>query len=299
MEIPEDEQGKKGDPIFIGVISQRDLYRYVSPYWGTLAEREEDANALRRRLADVVTRKPKSAPPDMPVEQVLGLMADLRIDIVPIVAFNRLVGLITAGDIVKAVAIMGRLKQFREARKDTGARRVRLIDMLGDTDNASKPSFSSAVQSVQDIMAEQVINLSPKDPLKKALEVMQKGKFRHVPVLEEGGRLVGLVSDRDVLLRLPPPTPEQLKKKSEEFRDRLFAVDENDPSLRTPLEEVMKMKVVSISPGATLFEAANLLQAHRIGCLPVLDEKGMLQGMLTTRDLIRWLRTAYRMMDKG
>jgi CBS domain-containing protein len=297
MEIPEDDQGQKGRPIFIGVISQRDLFRYVSPYWGTVAQREEDTAALSRRLSDIVARNPASAPPETPIEEILGLMTEKRIDVVPILAGAELAGLVTAGDIVKAVVIMGKLKQLQKGV--TAGRKVRLMDMLGDTGTSAKPSFLLAVHTVKDVMTEQVVHLGPKDTVKKAMETMREGKFRHVPILDEAGHVAGIVSDRDILLHLPPPTSEQMLKKNVEFRNRLFAVDETHPSLATPLEEVMKKKVVSIASRATIFEAANLLRKHQIDCLPVSDDKGRFVGLLTTRDLVRWLRTAYRMTEKS
>ena len=129
-------------------------------------------------------------------------------------------------------------------------------------------------RKVAEIMQTEVATLAPGEGLDLADDVMRLGRVRHMPVLD-GGRLVGLVSSRDLLAAS--------LTKSLEF----------DPSARRAfmrsieVSEVMSRTLVTVGPEATLREAAVLLLENRIGCLPVVDEGATLLGLITETDLLK------------
>jgi CBS domain-containing protein len=103
---------------------------------------------------------------------------------------------------------------------------------------------------------------------------MRLGRVRHIPVLE-GERVVGVVTQRDLLAA---SLSKALAFDPQQRRTFMRSVD---------VGEVMSREVVTVAPGASLGEAAALLLARRIGCLPVVKPDGTLVGLVTETDLLR------------
>jgi IMP dehydrogenase len=103
------------------------------------------------------------------------------------------------------------------------------------------------------------ITIGPKKPIREALAMMAKYKISGVPVTGEDGRVVGILTNRDV--------------RFEKNLDRL-------------VEELMtRDKLVTVPPGTTLDQAVELLQRHKIEKLLVVDERGLLRGLITVKDI--------------
>ena len=113
----------------------------------------------------------------------------------------------------------------------------------------------------------------PDMPLRQAVALMRDRKIRHLPVVEEGGRLVGMLTDRDV--RHAAFVPALADHLSWELR-RL-------KSLR--VRDVMTWSVVTTHPEATLAQAGMTMFQRRIGSLPVVHD-GRLVGILTETDVL-------------
>jgi acetoin utilization protein AcuB len=104
-----------------------------------------------------------------------------------------------------------------------------------------------------------------------AWALMKVRRLRHLPVVDDRGRLVGIVSDRD--LTQVPFAPTRAGQ----------AVP-----IGMPVERIMTAAVVSVRPDDDVGEAARLMWEHKIGALPVV-EKGRLVGILSEIDLMRML----------
>ena len=121
---------------------------------------------------------------------------------------------------------------------------------------------------VKDSMTREVVTLSPQDTAKAALALCRERRIRHLPVLE-GGKLVGIASDRD--LRSSTPAL-------------------GDPARAAALAEilvgdVMARDVVTAVSDDPIEQAANTMRERRIGCLPVV-EGGELVGIITASDVM-------------
>jgi acetoin utilization protein AcuB len=112
-----------------------------------------------------------------------------------------------------------------------------------------------------------------------ALELMERERIRHVPVVDGRGRLAGIVSDRDVKRALPPP--ESGPEASARFA-------------RKPVSAIMTRRVFRLDPDATIREAAELICQEKISALPVCDGERLI-GIVTTDDLL-W---AYVEIERG
>jgi acetoin utilization protein AcuB len=109
-------------------------------------------------------------------------------------------------------------------------------------------------------MTKDPVVVESKDTLAAVRQMMDKGSFHRVPVVD-GGKLVGIVSDRDL-------------------RQHTGAL------ARVKVNGAMTTSVVSVTPTTMLEEAANLLVKHKFGGLPVVD-RGKPVGIITATDLLR------------
>jgi CBS domain-containing protein len=128
---------------------------------------------------------------------------------------------------------------------------------------------------VREIMMGNPVTLKPADTLDLANDIISLGRIRHIPVVEDG-RLVGLLSERD-LIGAAATQIFGLKQK------RKLAL------LKTVLiKDVMKKKAITTNPDTPIKDAAHLMADKKIGCVPVI-ESGTLVGLLTTTDILRYV----------
>ena len=126
---------------------------------------------------------------------------------------------------------------------------------------------------VRELMTGALITVSPETPVFEARERMLKERIRHLIVLEHG-RLVGLVTDRDIRLRLPSKAAS-------------LSLSEVDYLLaRLTVEDVMSRPVTTVGPDPRAHEAARIMLEHKIGALPVVDGERLI-GIITKTDLLR------------
>lgn len=126
---------------------------------------------------------------------------------------------------------------------------------------------------VREWMSASPITVPPSLSVPEARELMQRRLIRHLPVVE-GERLIGIVTDWDIRLSLPPSM------------GPLTVWEINTRLARLTVGEVMTREVLTIAPDRPLEEAARVMLEHRIGALPVV-EQGRLLGILTETDLLR------------
>ncbi len=127
---------------------------------------------------------------------------------------------------------------------------------------------------VRSRMTPNVYTASPDTTIAEALNITRSHNIRHLPVLQ-GGRLVGLVTDRDLRLAMPPIWADQRDELQRALHSRTVG-------------EVMVKQIITATPTTPVEEAARLLYENRIGCLPVMDGDE-LAGILTETDLLRAL----------
>lgn len=113
---------------------------------------------------------------------------------------------------------------------------------------------------IVNLMTANPIVINADDTLANAKAVMDDGRFRRLPVVEDG-KLVGIVTERDV------------REHAGYFRS-------------TRVNAAMRAPVISLTPYATVEDAARLMLKHKIGGLPIVDE-GKLVGIVTTSDLLK------------
>jgi len=291
-----DTATEEGKQYFVGIVSQRDVFRQISPYLGKVGEEDSDLKALKQLLGKIVTRKPKSVSPETPIQDMITIMFHDRIDSLPVLRDKDLMGIVTATDVLKLFVRLDAIGRLSREKAETEQSR-QFVDLLsGDSDHAVL-ALSSVLRTVKDIMTEQVVCLEEQDKLAKGIEVMQMGKFRHVPVVDKQKRLVGVICDQDVLLLLPFRTG-QRRPQTEIFRAELFDVDPNEPVIKQPINRIMKRDVVHVHPNCSFHDAVKMLYEKKVSCLPVTDDEKKLLGIVTVTDVMRGLLAAYALFEK-
>jgi CBS domain-containing membrane protein len=128
---------------------------------------------------------------------------------------------------------------------------------------------------VANIMSKPVVTLQADHGIGLAEGVMRFEHIRHLPVVDEEGRLVGVITHRDLMKALAY----QLAK----------PVDvEAGIGLTVQVRDVMQRSVWSVSPHTPVLEAARVLRDHKIGCLPVLENERVV-GIVTAVDFLSLL----------
>ena len=118
---------------------------------------------------------------------------------------------------------------------------------------------------VSELMTDNVISISPDEPASLAARLLFRHNIGSVPVCTEDGRLKGIVTDRDIVLRC--------------------IAAENDPET-TPVREIMSRGLITVSPTDDVREAARQMAQSQVRRLPVVDS-GKLVGMLALGDMAK------------
>ncbi|MCU0303279.1 MAG: CBS domain-containing protein [Thermoanaerobaculales bacterium] len=131
-----------------------------------------------------------------------------------------------------------------------------------------------ARMKVAEIMSTEVITLIEDETLAHAKSCMDRGRVRHLPVVQDG-RLVGLVTHRDLLAA------------SFSIFAEVGSTEQRRIFTRIPVAEAMHRDVVTIDPETSVADAARILLDNKYGCLPVVDGNGVLVGIVTEADFLR------------
>lgn len=148
----------------------------------------------------------------------------------------------------------------------------------------------SADLPVTNIMTTDVVTVDRATAVTTVARLMVEHAISGIPVVEDG-RVVGIVTERDIVAQeMEVDAPAYGT-----FLDAVFKFpwDKSDDELRhilaTTAGELMSTDVVSISPAATIREAAGLMYKRRLNPLPVVDQQGRLVGIVSRSDIVRLL----------
>jgi CBS domain-containing protein len=120
-------------------------------------------------------------------------------------------------------------------------------------------------KSIQDVMTSQPTTVEPGTSIVEAARIMRREDTGIVPVVE-GEKLVGTLTDRDIVVRL---------------------VAEGRDAQSSTVKEVASTELVTIDPQQELDEALRLMASHQVRRLPVVEEDGRLVGIVSQADVAR------------
>jgi CBS domain-containing protein len=182
------------------------------------------------KLRDVMTPNPHTLGPNATVQEAARLMRDEDTGVVPLVENGRPVGLVTDRDIV--------------------------VRAVADGTSFDRP--------VRELATDDLVTAEPEMSTRDAAELMGQHQVRRLLVCE-GERLVGVLTDRDIVIRV---------------------IAENKDPQSTTVGEVASQDIVTIDPQQNLDEALRLMAQHQVRRLPVVEEDGRLVGIVTVYDFL-------------
>ena len=128
---------------------------------------------------------------------------------------------------------------------------------------------------VSERMATDLITIGPESTIAAAKDEMSKNSIRHLPVIDDEGLLIGIVTDRDMRDAMPSSL---LKKK--DYEETLAKI------MNYLVSDIMTKNPLTIYGYFTIQDTLLVIQKKKVGALPVVDEQGYLKGLLSTRDLL-------------
>jgi acetoin utilization protein AcuB len=140
---------------------------------------------------------------------------------------------------------------------------------------------------VRDRMSSPAVTITPGTSLQAALNLMNEHRFRRLPVVDEKGRLVGIVSERDLLYASPPPAT------------LLSGLALNHLLAEFRVDEIMTRNVLTATLDTFVEDAARLMVDNKVGGLPVVDEDNCVVGVITETDVFRAFIELYRAGHAG
>jgi len=226
------------DGLLAGIVSDRDL----------LAHKVRRGQGASSDLVGTMMSRPVIiGHPNMDLAQGTKLVLERRVGCLPILDGRALVGIVTRTDLLRAS------QPPEEAASGPHENQRRLAE----------------------IMRLRPVTAAAEDHLLDAVARMESHGIRHLPVVDGDGRLVGMLSDRDVRAAIG---------------NVLRPLNQRDAVVRietTKVGDVMSRKPLTISEDATLGAAAASLADHRVGALAVVDEGMALRGIVSYVDLLR------------
>jgi CBS domain-containing protein len=193
-----------------------------------MSEQKFTENA-RRRCREIMTSSVKTANREMSLAEVARLMRDGDMGALPVTEGERLVGIVTDRDIV-----------------------VRAI--------ADGKDYSTAIG---DVMTTEIYSVKPDDFVFEAIRLMGDKQVRRVPIINDAGTLVGIVTDRDIVVR---------------------AIAEGK-SADTQIGDVMTSEIFSVKEDDFVFEAIRLMGDKQVRRVPIINERSELVGIIAMADV--------------
>lgn len=224
----------------VGMLSERDI----------LAQRSPGSPRLVGQVADAMTPDPQTITPQADVEDAAASLAIHKHGSLPVADGDRLVGMITTTDLLAEMAQIP-----LEEPTPTGA----LLE-----------------RTVESIMTSQVAAMFEDDSVVDAAARMRRYGIRHLPVVDGLRRVVGILSERDLLA-----TAGNLRDLVDEPQVHATATRVQDVMVRDPR---------TVRRDDTVADVVGVLAQERFGALPVVDEEDVLQGMVSYLDVLLSLR---------
>ena len=129
---------------------------------------------------------------------------------------------------------------------------------------------------VADVMTGKVVTLSPHHSFNDVANLMNDRYFRHCVVIDQGGLVVGVISDRDILR----------------------ALARNPNSRSKSLDQIMTKNPITVKRNTAIIDAVGKMLAKRINCLPVIDDDGRVCGIVTSTDLLKSYQQLLELVQK-
>ncbi|MER7463208.1 CBS domain-containing protein [Streptomyces sp. NPDC097981] len=141
--------------------------------------------------------------------------------------------------------------------------------------------MTSTPYTVNDVMTKRVIAVEPAATFKEVVTALERWKVTALPVIEGEGRVVGVVSEADLLPK------EEFHAHRPGLIEQMRHLGETAKAESTRAEDLMTTPAVTVRPDTTLPQAARIMADRHIKRLPVVDGDGTLKGIVSRTDLLK------------
>jgi CBS domain-containing protein len=228
------------DGRLVGILSERDLLEYRANLG--LSERWQDIG-----VSGVMTRSPRTTAPDDSVTEVAGRLAMTKIGALPVVERGFVLGIVTVTDVLAA--------EVQEAMAPSRRR----------------PATAS------DVMTPGPFTGRPGESLLDAAKRMSMHGIRHLPIVDDDGHVIGILSERDLSAAVGDPS-------------RFVLADEPSP-LR--VRDAMESAPRTVAEDRSIADVAGVFEDGRTGAIAVIDSDRHLVGIVSYVDALRALAADY------
>jgi len=135
------------------------------------------------------------------------------------------------------------------------------------------------------LFSRQTVAVSTKETVLNAAMLMKNRNFRHLPVIAESGKILGIISVQDII--------DSLNLTMSSFK----TAEDVKASLQIPVELLMTVQPIAVEPGDGLREVIKKFSFHNVGALPVVNLLGVVEGIMTLRDLVSLMGTSSSPMN--
>jgi CBS domain-containing protein len=147
------------------------------------------------------------------------------------------------------------------------------------------------MMTIRDVMTPRVVTVDVATPLRDVAGLLNDRRISGLPVVDEDGAVVGVVSEADFLVKAQGPDAVQHRPLSRLLGDSIATRDQLAKMSATTAGEAMTSPAITIEPNRRINEAARLMTSHRVNRLPVVED-GRLVGIVTRSDIVRaYVRT--------
>ncbi|HXG14623.1 MAG TPA: CBS domain-containing protein [Calidithermus sp.] len=258
----------------VGIITGGDLLRRAHLRLRLGFKPDLETDALRQHLQavahsrmtarDVMTRHVRTVSPETDLATVIDLMVRHRVKRLPVVDNRKeLVGIVSRADVLRAIAA------------------------APETEPAVAPTVPAAARTVGEAATRQVPVLLPTAGADEVLQAVLATPLRRVVVTDHDGRVLGLIGDRDLLVRAG--------RDSRPWLLRVFGGDPHGaarsaaPGSGLTAADLMAPRLITVRPGDSLARAIQLMMQHGVKRLIVVDDDGRFRGLVDRREILRVL----------
>lgn len=139
---------------------------------------------------------------------------------------------------------------------------------------------------IKDIMTKNPVTVRPDTVVTDAQSLMMKEKFHHLPVIDKSNKLVGIVTEKDLIYASPSPA------------STLSVFEMTALLSKLKVESVMTKKVLSVQESTPVEDAAHIMADNDIGGLPVMRDS-VLVGIITESDIFRLFIELFGTRQRG
>jgi hypothetical protein len=231
-----------------------------------LRERLRALRQSRKRARDVMTRPVRTIDVDADLATAIRLMATHDVKRLPVVnQAKELVGIVSRADVLRAIAALPQPASHAERQLPTLAR------------------------TVADATTAEVAVVRTDAPAEDVLEQVLGSDLRRVVVTDSADRVVGLVSDRDLLSRAGPDTRSWLVRMWRGQHPASSAKPHGASGQPLTAADLMAPSLITVRPEESLTHAIRLMMQHQVKRLIVVDAEGRLRGLVDRREVCRVL----------